>query len=162
MIKNLSVLQIALGASLGASLVCAFVPTFVSNLHASKLSEALDGLHTLSGSALVLAAGAPPELAFPESAPRTPADVPSGRMVVDAPGTWQHPTWRILGFHMEGPHAYSFSFESGTRPEGAHFVASAFGDLDGDGELSRFSVFGHVEGTGAPVTYPVRIEREIE
>jgi len=162
MFRGFGAVQVALGVSLLASLLCIFVPEFIRNLHASKLAEALDGLSTISGSAAMLGASVPPELAFPESAPRTPREVPAGRRVVDPPGTWQHPTWRTLGFRVEGPHCFSFSFDSGSAETRAYFLASAFGDLDGDGELSRLSVFGDVAGTQAPLVYPVRMEREVE
>jgi hypothetical protein len=162
MFRGFGAVQVALGVSLSASLLCVFVPEFLRNLHASKLVEALDGLSAISASASMLGASAPPQVAFPESAPRTPRDVPAGRRVVDPAGTWHHPTWRTLGFRIEGPHCFSFSFDSGMVGENAHFLASAFGDLDGDGELSRLSVFGEVKGTSAPVVYPVRMEREVE
>jgi len=162
MFRGIGAVQVALGVSLASSLLCIFVPEFVRNLHASKLAEALDGLSDLSGSAAMLAASVPPEIAFPESAPRTPRDVPAGRRVTDPPGTWQHPTWRTLGFRIEGPHCFSFAFESGSAEASAYFLASAFGDLDGDGELSRLSIFGEVKGTEAPQVYPLRIEREVE
>ena len=160
--RGIGAVQVALGISLLSSLLCIFVPEFVRNLHASKLTEALDGLSSISGSAAMLAASVPPEIAFPESAPRTPRDVPAGRRVTDAPGTWQHPTWRTLGFRVEGPHCFSFAFESKSAEGSAYFLASAFGDLDGDGELSRLSVFGDVKGTDAPLVYPVQMEREVE
>jgi hypothetical protein len=162
MFRGIGAVQVALGVSLATSLLCIFVPEFVRNLHASKLAEALDGLSDLSGSATMLAASVPPEIAFPESAPRTPRDVPAGRRVTDPPGTWQHPTWRTLGFRVEGPHCFSFAFDSGSSEASAYFLASAYGDLDGDGELSRLSVFGEVKGTEAPQVYPLRIEREVE
>jgi hypothetical protein len=162
MFRGIGAVQVALGISLLASLLCIFVPEFVRNLHASKLAEALDGLSAISGSAAMLGASVPPELAFPESAPRTPREVPAGRRVVDPPGTWHHPTWRTLGFRVDGPHSYSFAFESGTADARAFFLASAFGDLDGDGELSRLSVFGDVVGSKGPLVYPVRMEREVE
>lgn len=160
--RGIGAVQVALLVSLLASLLCIFVPEFVRNLHASKLAEALDGLSAISGSATMLGASLPPEIALPESAPRTPRDVPAGRRVTDPPGTWQHPTWRTLGYRIEGPHCFSFSFESGVAASSAYFVASAYGDLDGDGELSRLSVFGDVAGGKGPVVYPVQMDREVE
>jgi hypothetical protein len=108
------------------------------------------------------AAGGPPVFAFPESAPRTPAQVPAGRSSTDPAGTWSHPTWRLLDFEKAGPHFFSFEFESHLNPQGAHFIARAFGDLDGDGELSQFEVFGESRPGKEPSIYPVRIAREVE
>jgi len=160
--RGIGAVQVALGVSLLASVLCIFVPEFLRNLRASKLAEALDGLSSISGSAAMLGASLPPEVAFPESAPRTPRDVPAGKRVTDPPGTWQHPTWRTLGYRIEGPHCFSFAFESGASDGRAYFLASAYGDLDGDGELSHLSVFGDVEGTQAPEVYPVLMDREVE
>jgi hypothetical protein len=143
-------------------LLAVFLPTFVRNLHASRLAEPLEGLSEISAAASLLAAGVPTELAYPAPAPRTPSDVPAGAPVVDPPGTWTHPTWQLLGFRQEQRHSFSFSFESESRQEGAFFIARAFGDLDGDGELSKFSVYGEIRGDVAPVVFPVRIEREVE
>ncbi len=162
MLRTLTPLQLALGVAFGGSVLAVFIPTFVKHLHASRLAEPLDGLDNIASVASLLAAGAPPEIAYPDSAPRTPSEVPAGRRVVDPPGTWDHPTWRLLGFRQEGEHSFSFSFESETDEEGAYFVARSFGDLDGDGELSRFSIYGEVRGTDAPRVFPIRIEREVE
>ncbi len=162
MLKSLSPLQVAAGAALGGSLLAVFIPTFARNVHASRLAEPLDGLHELASVASLIAAGVPTELAYPASAPRTPADVPAGEQVLDPPGTWDHPTWLLLGFRKEERHSFSFSFESETNEEGAFFIARSFGDLDGDGQLSRFSVYGEVRGDEAPRVFPVRIEREVE
>jgi hypothetical protein len=162
MLRSLSPLQLALGVALGGSLLAVFVPTFARNLRASRLAEPLDGLQQIAAAASLLAAGVPTELAYPESAPRTPADVPAGKTAVDPPGTWNHPTWRRLGFRKTERHSFSFSFESESRPEGAFFIARSFGDLDGDGELSHFSIYGEIRGQAPPALYPVRIEREVE
>lgn len=162
MIRSLSPLQLAVGLALGGSLLAVFIPTFGRNLHASRMAESLDGLKQIASTASLLAAGMPTELAYPADAPRTPEEVPPGVQVVDPPGTWTHPTWRVLGFHREERHSFSFSFESESRPEGAFFVARSFGDLDGDGELSHFSIYGEVRGDDSPQVFPIRIEREVE
>jgi hypothetical protein len=160
--RSLTPLQLAALVALLGSLAAVFVPEFLRNLHASRLAEPLEGLSHLSSRATMHAAGAPPLLAFPESAPRTPSQVPAGRSATDPAGTWAHPTWRLLSFEKTGPHFFSFEFESHLTKDGAHFMARAFGDLDGDGELSQFEVFGESRPGKEPMVYPVRIAREVE
>ncbi len=159
---SLTPLQLAVVAALLGSLAAVFIPEFLGNLHASRLVEPLEGLRHISARASMQAAGAPTIFAYPESAPRTPESVPAGQSATDPEGTWAHPTWRLLNFEKAGPHYFSFEFESTTSPEGAHFVARAFGDLDGDGELSHFEVFGETRPGKEPMVYPVRIFREVE
>lgn len=160
--SSLTALQLAIIVALVGSVLAVFVPEFLRNLHASRLSEPLDGLRRLSSQASMQAAAAPTLFAYPDSAPRTPEQVPAGDSTTDPEGTWSHPTWRLLHFAMSGPHYFSFEFESETSVKGAHFIARAFGDLDGDGELSHFEVFGETKPGQEPVTYPVRIHREVE
>lgn len=160
--RSVSPLQLAVLCALFGSVLAVSIPAFVSNLHASRLSEPLDGLMHLAQHATMQAAGAPTEFAYPASAPRTPHQVPAGSRQKDPEGTWNHPTWKMLDFSFETPHFFSFEFESEVSAAGAHFVARAFGDLDGDGELSRFELFGETEPGGEPRTYPIRIEREVE
>jgi hypothetical protein len=81
---------------------------------------------------------------------------------VDPPGTWDHPTWRLLDFRAEEPHAYSFSFTSENGEQAARFEATARGDLDGDGNTSTFVIAGGYARGGAPRTEPVALHREVE
>lgn len=159
---SLTPLQLAVIVALLGSLAAVSVPEFIRNLHASRLAEPLDGLRHISARASMQAAGSPAKFAYPGSAPRTPEQVPAGQSVTDPEGTWSHPTWRLLDFEKSEPHYFSFEFESSTAENGAHFMARAFGDLDGDGELSEFEVFGETRPGKEPTVYPVRIHREVE
>ncbi len=160
--RALSSVQMALLFAVFGSVLAVFIPHFIRNLHASRLAEPLDGLEHIATWASVQAAGYPPELAYPPSVGRSPQQVPAGEAVRDPEGTWAHPTWKLLGFKKEEPHYYSFEFESLNSERGAHFTARAFGDLDGDGELSRFELFGETRPGKHPVTYSVRMYREVE
>lgn len=160
--RSLSPLQLAILVALVGSLAAVFVPEFIRNVHASRLAEPLEGLDHISSQATMHAAASPTLFAYPETVPRTPEQVPLGKSVTDPSGTWDHPTWKLLDFRKSGPHFFSFEFESQMTAQGAHFIARAFGDLDGDGELSQFEVFGESRPDGEPKIYPVRIFREIE
>lgn len=142
--------------------VLAMVPPFLRNLKASRLSEPLDQLGLISSRATALAAGRPVERAYPGPAPLTPANVPRGELVLDAPDTWEHATWRELAFSITEPHAYSFAFDSKNGPAGASFEATARGDLDGDGNLSTFVITGEYKPGADPAVGPMLMHRELE
>lgn len=144
------------------SVLATALPAFVRNLHASELVEPIDGLNRLASRASALAASRPLVEAYPESVPLTPAVVPAGSRVLDPPGTWDHPTWRLLDFQFDVPHSYSFSFESKNGQDVASFVARANGDLDGDGSLSEFEIRGETRAGGTPTVGPMEMSREVE
>jgi len=138
------------------------IPTFLRNVHASRLSEPVEGLKRLAARASLRAAGQPVVSAYPESAPFTPAVTPRGELAQDPPGTWDAPTWRALDFAFDAPHAYSFSFESSNGEGASSFTARARGDLDGDGVTSSFSLSGSVLRGAEPKLQPLEINREVE
>jgi hypothetical protein len=160
--RALSPVEAALVFALGGSVLAVFVPAFVKNVHASRLTEPLDGLSRIAQRAAELADSAPQARAYPDEAPLTPAQVPRGVLATDPPGTWQHPTWRLLDFSFESPHAYSFELTSKNAADVSTFVATAHGDLDGDGVLSTFSLSGSVKPGSAPETSPLEVVREVE
>lgn len=163
--RSLSALELAAAFAIGGSVLAVAVPAFFKNLAASKLSEPIDGLDHLVKSALAYSDAHPQEIAFPPSAPLTPAQVPRGVRVVDPPEAWEHLTWRSLDFKYTEPHCFSFAFDSARDPAtGAMwFVARAHGDLDGDGAVSTFEVQGERRpGEAARVVPGMFIDREVE
>lgn len=160
--RALTPVEAALAFALGGSVLAVFVPAFVKNVHASRLTEPLDGLSRLTQRAAALADTAPQARAYPDSAPLTPTEVPRGALASDPPGTWQHPSWRLLDFAFETPHAYSFEIISKNAPDVSTFTAIAHGDLDGDGVQSTFSQSGEVKPGSAPRTFPLEVVREVE
>lgn len=160
--RALSPVEAAVAVSILGSVMAVGGPAFFRNLQASRLVEPMEGLARLAGAALAGAEGKPPETAFPDEAPLTPAQVPAGEAVVDPPGTWSHPTWEALGFRFEQPHRYSFQFESERSKRRASFRASARGDLDADGQLSTFSVGGEASERGGLRRHELQMQREIE
>lgn len=160
--RALTPLELAAALSLTGTIAATMIPTFLRNLHASRLSEPVEGLKRIAAHATLRAAGLPPESAYPVSAPFTPAVTPRGELVLDPPGTWDTPTWRTLDFGFETPHAYSFAFESSNTDSRSTFVARARGDLDGDGVTSSFSISGSVDRGAEPKLLPLEINREVE
>jgi hypothetical protein len=161
-VRPFTPLQVAVAFAIGGSILAVAIPTFLESSRTSRLAEPLEGLQRIAERASALAAGAPAELGYPESAPLTPARVPQGRRVLDPAGTWEHPTWRRLGFSWDVEHSYSFEFESRREPGRSLFVARAYGDLDGDGVQSRFEISGEIRDDGEPIVYPIRMYRETE
>lgn len=160
--RALTAVEAALAFAITGSLLAVSVPAFLRNLHASRMSEALEGLERISGRALVLADAAPLASAFPASAPLTPESVPRAAQVQDPPHTWDHPTWRILDFGLETPHAYSFRFDSKNGPQQSSFEATANGDLDGDGVTSTFRTSGSLREGHPPERGVLEVNREVE
>jgi hypothetical protein len=60
------------------------------------------------------------------------------------------------------PHSYSFAFDSVNNKAEAHFVATAHGDLDGDGVLSTFQITGESKRGAEPKVLPLDVHREVE
>jgi hypothetical protein len=162
MLRALTPVETAVAVAIAGSLLAIAVPAFVRNLHASRLAEPIEGLDRIGMRATARAAGRPAVAAYPESVGLTPHDVPRGKPVNDPAGTWDHPTWRELGFTFQVPHSYSFAFESKNSPGHATFRARAMGDLDGDGLYSSFELAGESRDGAEPVVFTLEMMREIE
>jgi type II secretory pathway pseudopilin PulG len=76
----------------------------------------------------------------PSSASSIPADpdIIRGAKYQSAPGDWAVAPWRDLGFSIQQPQYYMYSFESQGVGPSASAAVTAHGDLDGDGTLSRY------------------------
>ena len=143
-------------------LAAVMVPEFFKRLEMSRLSEPKKGLHDIASRSMLLAATSALQEAFPESVERTPESVPHGEAVEDAPEVWEKPTLQKLAFGFERPHRYAFSFESEIHGEKALFTGHAWGDLDGDGELSHFWLRGMMKRDAEPQIGPLVMEDELE
>jgi hypothetical protein len=165
MARSWSALELSAIFAVGGSVLAVTVPAFFQNLSASKLSEPIEGLDRIVTSAVAYADERPQEISFPPSAPLTPSQVPRGVRAPDPPEAWEHLTWRSLRFRFEEPHAFAFAFTSELDPEtqAMRFVATAHGDLDGDGLLSTFEVRGErLPGQAARVLPGMYVDREVE
>jgi len=161
--RGITAIEAAIGVALIGSVLAVAVPAFVRNLSASRLTEATSGLSLLGAHAVQGASGKTCADAFPPSAPLTPSVVPRGKPAVDPePDPWQHPTWKALDFRPSAPgiaHSFAFSFDR-SRPEA--FVASAHGDLDGDGTTSTFEVRGQCDSDVTKLVPGMYVEAELE
>jgi type IV pilus assembly protein PilA len=101
----------------------------------------------------------------------TGASVPTGIGSVKAmkyqssPADWQGGSsstgWRCLGFSMESPQYFMYSYTKGGSDGSATFSANANGDLNGDGTMSTFSI-GGAEKTGTTGGVVVVVAPNIE
>ena len=163
--RSWSALELSAAIGIGGSVLAVAIPSFLKNLSASKLSEPIEGLDRMVVSAVAYSEGRPQELSFPPSAPLTPSEVPRGVRARDPAEAWEHLTWRSLQFRFDEPHAFAFQFNSGIDPatQTATFIATAHGDLDGDGTLSTFEVRGERRpGQPARVLPGMVVDREVE
>lgn len=160
--RNLSALETVTVIAVAGSVLAATVPAFVRDLRASRLSEPAEALNRIALHATSYAVGRPVRVAYPASVGLTPAKVPAGQRVVDAPGTWDHATWRRLDFRMNEPHGFSYQFESRNARGTSTFAARAYGDLDGDGVTSTFELMGESRDGEEPRILELRVYREVE
>lgn len=165
MARSFSPLELSAMFAVGGSVLAVALPAFFRNLSASKLSEPIDGLDRMVTSAVAYAESRPQEISFPPSAPLTPSQVPRGTRAIDPPEIWEHLTWKSLSFRIDEPHAFAFKFDSEIDPatQAMRFIATAHGDLDGDGMLSTFEVRGErLPGQPPRVLPGMFVDREVE
>jgi hypothetical protein len=74
---------------------------------------------------------------FPASAPLSPEKVPQKAPVLPAPH-FEHPSWKAIGFAPREPIFFSYQFV--TAKHGLSVEVIARGDLDADGETSKYSI----------------------
>lgn len=152
--RGLTAVEVAIGLAILGTLVAIAIPACVREMHASKFAEPVNGLARIGKSATA-ADG------FPESAPLTPEKTPRGKMEVDPPGAWDHPTWKALDFRAtrDGvPHAFSFRVDA----KAEELFARAHGDLDGDGVTSTFEIRCVRDKEGAHVMPGMYVDAEVE
>lgn len=81
----------------------------------------------------------------PSAASPVPASIGAiaGRKYQSSASEWSSdPGFGCLGFSLSAPQYYQYDY----RSTPGSFVALAHGDLDGDGDLSRFELEGHLDG----------------
>lgn len=164
--RGATALQGAIGFAVIGSILAAAVPAFVRDFHASRLAEPVSGLERLAKASV--AYGLTHDGSLPGPAPLTPAQVPRGVLIIEAPGTWDHPTWKALQFEPlanNAPHAFSFGYDVDAPPDhapAATFLAHAHGDLDGDGNISTFEVRGKTDGRSVTIEPGLTVLSEVE
>lgn len=124
------------------------IPVVMKYLQKSKSSEALlnlrkiyDGEISYYQEDITLASGLLADKQF-VSFSATPSLPGRNKQTVDFSG------WSIIKFSVDGPVLYSYSVIASGVNENSAFTARAEGDIDGDGERSRFERVANVDANG--------------
>ena len=136
--------EAAVTVSVLACALAAVVPACARAIRMSRTAEAIANLELISRGWVTH--GGDPGVALP--VPLTPALVPRGTATADPAGTWEHPTWRAIGFSIPEDQPHWFAYRLEARDGGREVTATAHGDLDGDGVLSTYSRAIRKEPTG--------------
>lgn len=135
------------------------IPAFIKYIKRAKSAEASGMLRKMAEGARLYYLESHNGLStiFPVSVARTPvgACCVTNKCAIDET-IWSDATWEALNFRLSDPHYYRYTFNSTNTGATSTFNAIAQGDLDCDGVLSTFSLYGEastdgVETAGTPV-----------
>jgi type II secretory pathway pseudopilin PulG len=146
-----TLIEVGIVAFVIAVLAMIIVPSFMRKVKERKTTEATENIRELYNASVdhfqsQLEGGQmdPDEITFPESMDEPhPAEI--GKQAVTTSDWHMIPAFRELSFGLSEPHYYQYQYESSGSGQNARFTVSAFGDLDGDGEKSRYQVEGYVD-----------------
>ena len=130
---------------------------------AARMAEARDAVYKIARALadvveLERKLGQP--MRFPSSAPLVPSDVPYGKAVRVNADSFSHPSWRAVGYSVEGMVHYATDFV--TAPDGKSVVVRARGDIDRDGVTSLFELDVRIDRHGTVFIGPIIRERDSE
>jgi hypothetical protein len=131
------------------------IPAFMSSMEVTKKSEAVVQLDEIGKAASIEYMT---NATYPIGmAPLTPAtdcctqNFEGKRQCEPDPAQFAAPVWQALGFQLDVPHRYQYTYESA---DGQSFTATATGDLDCDGTTITYVLEGDTV-SGAPRVKPV-------
>ncbi len=136
-----------LPAAIVGILAAVAVPAFMDYMKKSKASEATLELNKIAKSAKRYYGE---NSKFPIgdiAAPPTCCGTPDNKCAAN-PAEWQQGPWTELGFAIDEPHDYRYSYHS----DGKTITAKAIGDTDCDGQDAEFTLDVTVDAGGLPVT----------
>ena len=157
--RGMTALEAAVAFAVIFGVLAAAVPACIRALRLSRTAEAAENLNVILVSTARLRADSPQTALA--STPLTPSTVPRGDTALDPAGTWDHPTWKAIGFSLSEPHWYSYRIEM-DRDVRTPVHVMAFGDLDGDGVLSTFERSAIREGTAIVPQPALIVTAELE
>ena len=153
--RGFTLLELMIVVAIIGILAAIAIPAFMKYIKKAKSSEARQQLEKMSAGARTYFLDEqvlpgqiqplPPQ--FPGTIGATPAatccNAGVQKCTPDA-SLWTAATWLDLKFSMDDPHYYRYEFVSEGTSVDSVFTARALGDLDCDGILSTFEVFGGV------------------
>ena len=130
---------------------------------AARMAEARDGVYKIARALADVVErerqlGQP--MRFPSSAPLVPSDVPYGKPAILTAESFSHPSWRAIGYSIDGAVNYATDFV--TAPDGKSVVVRARGDIDRDGVTSLFELDVRIDRKGTVFIGPIIRERDAE
>lgn len=148
--RGLTLIEVMIVVAIIGLLVATALPSYIKWVRRTHSAEATMNLRKLYDSSVVYfaatysdSAGAMLQNRFPETTGMKPNPVPNGRSTTT--DDWlDDPTWHALHFNISDPHRFAYQYDSGGAENTATFTASAFADLDFDGQTSTFVRFGTV------------------
>ncbi|MBI2389725.1 MAG: hypothetical protein HYV09_09015 [Deltaproteobacteria bacterium] len=155
---RLTVIEAAAAFAFFGGALAATAPSCVRAVRLSRTAEATENLDQLARA--VAASASDPAHPPLTSTPLTPAVVPRGAPADDAPGSWDHPTWKALRFAIDEPHWYAYRVEVDEAKGSIRVVAH--GDLDGDGVLSTYARTIVREPKGWTATTALLVQADLE
>lgn len=149
--RGLTLIETMIAVAIVGLLVSTALPSYIRWIRRAQSAEATMNLRKLYDSSVIYFALMYSDLdgvqlvhRFPDSTPRKPLDIPDGRSVLT--DDWDdYPTWHALHFKITDPHRFAYQYDSSGEGNDASFTASAWADLDFDGEVSTFVRFATVE-----------------
>ena len=141
------------------------IPAFVRYIKKAKTAEATELLRKMSeGARLYFLEGSQGvSQQFPETVGRTPAGncCTTNKCAIDST-LWQDDTWQALSFEIKDPHFFRYSFSASNGASPKEFVARAEADLDCDGTLSLYELYGEGRPDGVYTSGEPGITRALE
>ena len=153
-------LLVLVGVAYTGVVAAVAIPAFIKYTRRSKTTEAIDNLDRLYKDAAVYyvtprvdPTGAKLPCSLPPSVGWTPAGSPcdhKGGKYPGGPDEWSDPTWRALGFQIDGPHYFRYKFDANPTVKDGKFTITASADLDCDGVWSTFERYGFADPDAGP------------
>ncbi len=161
--KGFTLIELMIVVAIIGVLAAVAVPSFMKYMRKSKTAEARQFLQKIYSQARVYyletygapQAGLTVPHQFPKSVALTPAEsccLGGLDKCTPSAALWTDPTWIALHFSVDDGHYYRYEFVSSGVGTTSQFTARAMGDLDCDGKLSTFELYGTITSDGGDVT----------